>query len=188
MEFKGTALAILNLILHKKDVVSPMVRPPYPLDRKLTGTHSRCARPGEEKKPLSLPGIEHYSLARGQVSALTEVITCRATAQRLVVGLSSRMPEFNPRPVYVRFAVNSVALGYVPVLLLCFSSAPMAHSLSSIHSYITDARLVSSYQLTVSLNNTHSWGALKQCFSISGTRTTGGTRNVVYWHATFFWN
>lgn len=59
MGCKGTALAILNSILHKKDVVSPMVQPLYPLDRKLTETHNRCApRSGEEKNPLSLPGIE----------------------------------------------------------------------------------------------------------------------------------
>lgn len=184
MGYKGTALAILNSILRKKDAVSPMVQPPYPLDRKLTGTHSRCApRSGEEKNPLSLLGIEHFSLARGQVSVLTEVITCRATAQRLVAGLSSRRIKFNPQPVYVRFVVNRVALGYVSILLLCFSpvsiTAPMAHSHSFIHSYITDAGLVSSYQLTVSLNNTHSQGGLKQRFSINGTRTTGST---------FFWN
>jgi len=185
MGYTSTALAILNSILYKKDVVSPMVQPPYPLDRKLTGTHSRCApRSGEEKNPLSLLGIEQFSLARGQVSVLTEVITCRATAQRLVAGLSSRRLEFNPLPVYVRSVVNRVALGYVSVLLLCF---PLSASLRQwpilihlfIHSFITDAGLVSSYQLTVSLNNTHSRGALKKCFSISGTRTTGGT---------FFWN
>jgi hypothetical protein len=77
------------------------------------------------------------------------------------------------------------------VLLLCFCpvsiTAPMAHSHSSFILIITEAALVSTYQLTVSLNNTHSRGALKQCFSISGTRTTGGTRNV-YCRATFFWN
>ena len=44
----GTALAILNSILYKKDVVSPVVHPPYSLDRKLTGSHGRCARSGEE--------------------------------------------------------------------------------------------------------------------------------------------
>lgn len=136
MGYEGKALAILNSILHKKDVVSPMVQSPYPLDGKLTGTHSRCARSGEEKNPLSLTGIEHFSLALGQVSVLTEVITCRATAQRLIVGLSSRRTEFNPRPVYVRFVVNRVALGYVSILLLCFFpvsiTAPMAHS----HSFI----------------------------------------------------
>jgi hypothetical protein len=108
--------------------------------RKMTGTHSRYARSGEEKKPLTLPGIEHFSLALDHVSVLTEVITCRTTAQRLVVGLSSRKPEFNPRPVYVRYVVNRVALGYVSVLLLCFSPvsiiAPMAHSHSFIHSFL----------------------------------------------------
>jgi len=46
---------------------------------------------------------------------------------------------------------------------------------SFIHSYIIDAGLVSSYQVTVSLNNTHSRGALIQCFLISGTHTTGST-------------
>jgi hypothetical protein len=101
------------------------------------------------KNSLSLPRIKHFSLSRGQVSVLTEVITCRTTAQRLVAGLSSRRPEFNPRPVYVRFVVKRVALGYVSVLLLCLSpvsiTAPMAHSFihSFIHSCITDAELVS---------------------------------------------
>ena len=115
--------------------------------RKLTGTHNRYACSGEEKKPLTLPGIEHFSLALDQVSVLTEVITCLATAQQLVVGLSSRKPEFNPRPVYVRSVVNRVALGYVSVLLLCFSPvsiiAPMAHS----HSFIIISMSLGLYHL-----------------------------------------
>ena len=57
MGYKGTALVILNSILHKKDVVSPMVQPPFLLDRKLAGTHSRCARSRKEKNPLSFPAI-----------------------------------------------------------------------------------------------------------------------------------
>jgi hypothetical protein len=150
----------------------------------------------EKRRTLCLSRESNTSLARAQISVLTEVITCRGTAQRLVAGLSSRRPEFNSRPVYTRFVVNRVALGCVSVPLLCFSpvsiTAPMAqyHSFihSFIHSYITDAGFVSSYQLTVSLYNTHSRDALKQRFSISGTRTTGGMRNVVYWRATFFWN
>ena len=99
------------------------------------------------------PCLSRQSLARGQVSVLTEVIMCRATAQRLVAGLSARRPEFNPRPFYVQFVVNTVALGYVSVLLLCFSpvsiTAPIDQSHSFIRSYITDSGLVSSYQLTV---------------------------------------
>ena len=113
MGYKGTALVILNSILRKKDAVSPLVQPRYSLDRKLTGTHSMCApRSGEEKSPLSLLGIEHFALARGQVSALTVAITCRATAQRLVAGLSSRRLSFNPRPVYVH-SVQQKSIGVI---------------------------------------------------------------------------
>ena len=148
MGYKGTAMAILISILHTKDVVSPIVQPPYPLDRKLTGTHSRCARSGEEKNPLSLPGIEHFSLALGQVSVLTEVITCRATAQRLVVGLSSRKPEFNPRPVYVRFVWNRVTLGYVSVLLFAFLLSASLHQWPIlIHSFILISLTLGLYHL-----------------------------------------
>lgn len=186
----GTALAII----HEKDVVSPIVQQTYSRERAngiywigswlgpTAGVHTL----GKRRNPLFLPGIEQFSLARGQVSVLTVVITCCATAQRLVAGLSSRRSQFSPRPVYVRFVVNRVALGYIsfcPDTLLVPCQYHCTNGpFSFIPSSITDARLVSSYLLTVSLNNSHSRGTLKQCFSI------GGTRNVVYWRATLFRN
>jgi hypothetical protein len=135
--------------MHEKDVVSLIVQQPYSRERAngiywieswlgpTAGVHTL----GRRRKPLFLPGIEQFFLVRGQVSVLTVVITCCATAQRLVAGLSSRRPQFNPRPVHVRFVVNKVALGYISVLIL-FSSpvsitAPTAHSHSFVHLSLT---------------------------------------------------
>ena len=151
----------------------------------MTGTHSRCAHSGEEKKTLVSPGNRtifsspwpglctdcgnHLLCHSSEVSRwpfLSEATVQSPASACTICGEQSG--------TWIHFCPNTFL---VPCQYHC-TNCPF----SFIRSSITDARLVSSYPLTVSLNNSHSRGTLKQCFRI------GGTRNVVYWRATLFRN
>lgn len=73
----------------------------------------------------------HISVVRFQAG--------RAWLGRLVVGLSSRRPGLNSRPVHVRVTVNNAAPGQVHLPALQFSPLITIPPMLHVYPFVTDA-------------------------------------------------